>query len=297
MTRRTRGSAAELEDESTPIRPRTDSVGFIDTPIGMGPATTLMSPRRYNELGAVGVELTTEPARAAALPGAAALPVPPPRDRHHALRDSVSLETDDDSASTSVIMDSEYVMLDDQSATVIQSSNQTDHPPPTSATGATGIRRIPTGTMYPSIIERMDIDLTVCKSDITGLETQAIQQVSKMEWMQQEPRMAREDRQEMAETIEELKNQVMELTTKLENSAVSLKSLRDVCTFRATDFHAMINDLRQQQRDLSAFSSIEPVPPPPPVADTRLSASVHPSAAHEQSENPSAPQPQVPVVP
>ena len=177
MTRRTGGSAAELEDKSTQIRPRTDSVGFIDTPIGMGPATTLMSPRRYSELGAVGVELTTEPA------GAAALPVPPPRDRHHALRDSVSLETDDDSASTSVIMDSEYVMLDDHSATVIQSSNQTSHPPPTSAAGATGIRRIPTGPMYPSIVDRLDIDQTVCKSDITGLETQAIQQASKLEWM------------------------------------------------------------------------------------------------------------------
>ena len=141
LSRRTRGSAAELDDESTPTRPRTDSVGFIDTPIGMGPATTLMSPRRYSELGAAGVELTTEPAGANR---ATALPAPPPRDRHHALRDSVSLETDDDSASTSVIMDSEYVMLDDHSATVIQSSNQTDHPPPTSAAGATGIRRIPT---------------------------------------------------------------------------------------------------------------------------------------------------------
>ena len=59
----------------------------------MGPATTLMSPRRYIELGAVGVELTTEPAGVA---GAAALPSPSPRDRHHALRDRVSLETDDD---------------------------------------------------------------------------------------------------------------------------------------------------------------------------------------------------------
>ena len=237
MTRRTRGSAAELEDESTPIRPRADSVGLIDTPIGMGPATTLTSPWRYSELGAAGMELTTEPTEPA---GAAALPVPPPRDRHHGTRDSVSLETDDDSASTSVIMDNTYVMLDDQSATVIQSSNQTDHPPPTSAAGATGIRRIPTGPMYPSIVDRLDIDQTVCKSDITGLETQAIQQASKLEWMQQELRMAREDRQEMAETIDKLKNQVMELTTRLENGAVSLKSLSDVCTFRAADFHAMI---------------------------------------------------------
>ena len=76
----------------------------------MGPATTLTSPRRYSELGAVGVELTMEPAEAA---GATALPAPPPLLRRHAATDSVSLEADDDSASTSVIMDSEYVMLDD----------------------------------------------------------------------------------------------------------------------------------------------------------------------------------------
>ena len=194
-------------------------------------------------------------------------------------------------------MDSEYVMLDDHSATVVQSNTQTDHPPPTSAARATGIRRIPTGTMYPSIVERMDIDLTVCKSDITSLETQAIQQASKLEWMQQELRMAREDRQEMAETINELKNQVMELTTRLENGAVLLKNLSDVCTFRAADFHAMISDIRQQQRDLSAPSSIEPVPPPPPVADTHLPASVQLSAAHEQRETPSALHCQVPIVP
>ena len=104
MTRRTRGSAAELEDESTPIRRRADSVGLIDTPIGMGPATTLTSPRRYSELGAAGMELTTEPTEPA---GAAALPGSPPHLRRHAVTDSVSLETDDESASTSVIMDTE----------------------------------------------------------------------------------------------------------------------------------------------------------------------------------------------
>ena len=36
--------------------PRSGSVGFIDTPLGMGPATTLMSPRRYINLGAAGAE-------------------------------------------------------------------------------------------------------------------------------------------------------------------------------------------------------------------------------------------------
>ena len=81
------------------------------------------------------------------------------------------------------------------------------------------------------MIERIDIDLTVCKTDITSLETQAIQQASKLEWMQQELRIAREDREEMTETINELKNQVLELTNKIETGAASLKTLNDVCTF------------------------------------------------------------------
>ena len=61
-TRRTRAMAAEIEDDSTPTRMRTDSTDFVDTPIGMGPATALTSPTRYSDIGAAGVELTTEPA-------------------------------------------------------------------------------------------------------------------------------------------------------------------------------------------------------------------------------------------
>ena len=99
------------------------------------------------------------------------------------------------------------------------------------ALGATGTRRNPFGSNYPSLIERIDIDLTVCKTDITSLETQAIQQASKLEWMQQELRIAREDREEMTETINELKNQVLELTNKIETGAALLKTLNDVCTF------------------------------------------------------------------
>ena len=100
-------------DESTPIRPRSGSVGFIDTPLGMGPATTLRSPRHYSNLGAVGgevLELTSQPS--ATFGEAAALPPLQPRERHHAMRDSVSTNVGDDSASTSVIMDSEYMVID-----------------------------------------------------------------------------------------------------------------------------------------------------------------------------------------
>ena len=101
----------------------------------------------------------------------------------------------------------------------------------------------------------------------------------------------------MTETINELKNQVLELTNKIETGAASLKSLSAVCTFRAVDFHAMISDIRQQQRDSTTSSSIEIAPPPPTVADTRQNANVQLSAAHEQRDLPSAPLQPVPGVP
>ena len=41
-------------DDVTPIRPRADSVGFVDTPIGQGPAMALISPLRFSDAGAVG---------------------------------------------------------------------------------------------------------------------------------------------------------------------------------------------------------------------------------------------------
>ena len=133
-------------DESTPIRPRSGSVGFIDTPLGMGPATTLRSPRHYSNLGTVGgevLELTSQPS--ATVGEAAALPPLQPRERHHAMRDSVSKDVGDDSASSSVIMDSEYLVVDNHTDTIIQSFERIDQPPPTSAAGANGIRRITTG--------------------------------------------------------------------------------------------------------------------------------------------------------
>ena len=213
-TRRTRASAAEIEDDSTPARPRTDSIDFVDTPIGMGPATALTSPTRYSDIGAAGVELTTEPT---GVDGAMALPAPPLL-RRLATAESVSLETDDESASTSVIMDFEHVEHGELSSTVLQSNNRTDQPPP--AHGATGTRRNPFGSNYPTMMER--IDLTVCKAEITSLETQATQQAVRMERLQQELRIAKEDREKMTETIDELRSQVLELTSKIETGAASL---------------------------------------------------------------------------
>ena len=82
----------------------------------------------------------------------------------------------------------------------------------------------------------------------------------------------------------------------MNTKSLALKSFSDVCTFRAADFHTLINNIQQQQRDQSTSSSIEPATPPPLVADTHHTNFVQPSAAHEQREHPSAPSHQVPIV-
>ena len=71
----------------------------------------------------------------------------------------------------------------------------------------------------------MDIDLAICKANISTLELQAVQQSNKLEWMQQELHSAREEKENMETSIEELTNQIKELTTKLESGAVALKAL------------------------------------------------------------------------
>ena len=90
LSKRIGRGAAELDmdDRSTPIRPRSGSVRFIDTPLGMGPATTLMSPRRYSNLGAVGgevLELISGPSAPTGAAAPLALPLLQPRERHHAM--------------------------------------------------------------------------------------------------------------------------------------------------------------------------------------------------------------------
>ena len=150
-------------------------------------------------------------------------------------------------------MDFEHVGHGEFSSTVLQSNNHTDQPPPDH--GATGTRRNHFGSNYPTMLERMDIDLAVCKAEITGLETQVTHHEVRMERMQQELRIVKEGRERMEETIDELRSQILELTNKMETGAASLKTLSDLCTFRAGDFHAMISDIRQHQRDSTTSSS------------------------------------------
>ena len=67
----------------------------------------------------------------------------------------------------------------------------------------------------------MDINLAICKANISSLDMQAIKQSSKLEWMQQELHRAREEKEAMETTIEELTNQIKELTTDTETGVRS----------------------------------------------------------------------------
>ena len=54
LTQAKRAGKHLTTDDRTPSRQRADSEGFVDTPIGHGPATALHSPRRFSDVGAIG---------------------------------------------------------------------------------------------------------------------------------------------------------------------------------------------------------------------------------------------------
>ena len=109
------------------------------------------------------MELIAQPSMTDKEGEAADLPYPEPLEQCYTMRGSVSTDDGKDSASTSVIMDPDYVVLDHNTNTILQPSERNDEPPPARATGATGIRRIASGTNHSPIMERMDIDLAICK--------------------------------------------------------------------------------------------------------------------------------------
>ena len=120
-------------DESAPIRPRSGSVGLIDTPIDMGPATALISPRRYSNLEAVGgevLELIAPPPMTDKEGEAVDQLYQEPLEQCYTVRDSVSTDAWENSASTSVTMEPDYVVLDLNTNTVLQPIERNDELPP-----------------------------------------------------------------------------------------------------------------------------------------------------------------------
>ena len=61
LTQAKRAGQHLITDDRTPSRQREDSEGFVDTPIGQGPATTLHFPRQFSDVGAVGGLLPPPP--------------------------------------------------------------------------------------------------------------------------------------------------------------------------------------------------------------------------------------------
>ena len=233
------------------------SVGFVDKPIGMGPATTLLSPRRYN-LGAAGgkvLELIAPPSIADKEGEAVDRLYQDAMEQCYRIRDSVSTDAGEDSTSTSIIMD-----VLDNDVTTVNNPTHSDKILPANSTSAAGIN---TGVNHPSMLEQINIDVAICKAYVTRLELQAVQHDAQLDWAQQEFRRTQEESNAMKTSIEELTNQVKELTARLESGAVSLQSIADICTFRAADFRTLLLKVQQQQRDYSTSSSTAPIDPPP----------------------------------
>ena len=181
------------------------------------------------------------------------------------LAPSVSSDIGKDAASTSVIMEQDFVVLQQNDGPPTDRETEPPAPRVPQPTGTAGIRRIPTPGDQSSIIPRLDMDVAICKSQISSLQADAMRTFSKLEWAQAEVRHLKEDKQTMDRALEETRNQLRELTARIESGEAALKSLGELCTFRASDFHEMISNLQQQHRENLMSSTIgsDPAPPPP----------------------------------
>ena len=210
------GHTAHLDaNKATPIHPRAESVGFVDTPKGTGHATALSSPRRFSDLGAVGGDI----ADLALLPpltqqeGEAAETI----DQYYAIgvgEPNDASTHDNNAASTSSSIDQEFVTVDPVVGT------QGELPPRDSQEPfnlefmeTVQLRRIETMT-EESIVSRMsrfEAHVSKCRSWGISCEKWANSHEAKLKWAK-----ARTERDELRAKIEELNNALTELTARLD---------------------------------------------------------------------------------
>ena len=212
----------------------------------MGPATTLLSPRCLHDLGAVGGH-------------GREIDLPPLLDDldgdmvdrlyHETMEDFYSTGTNDDAAdhwdktaSTSSAHKPDFV--------VINTDRPTDEPLPNS--GSSNLLQIQPmetvrlrrqdamATSSPrestmAILARIEAEITTATNRGIRCKKWGNTHDAQRSWATQKIEEARNERETMKATIEELFEQVKQLTSKLEKGELQLKRLDGICTFRAAD--------------------------------------------------------------
>ena len=289
------GRGAEIEADDTPFCPRSDSAGFVDTPIGMVPATALHCPRRLHDLGAVGGQRRE-------------VNLPPPfnnlvednvdRLYQETLEDFYSKVTTttyvadhgDETASTSSMQEPDYVVLH-----IVQTSNV--------LLPNSGGSNIVLQTMETVRLRRQDAmttssplestmamlawieaEITTANNRGVRCEKWGITHEAQISWALQKLEEVRSERDNLRTTIEELTEQVNQLSTRLEKGETQLKFLDGVCTFRAADLRNQLLELQERRSDRA--SAISPVPTTPEASpqSPEILQSVHPTGVREGGE-------------
>ena len=217
------GQGAEIEADDTPFCPRSDSAGFVDTPIGMGPTTALHSPRRLHDLGAVGGQRREVNLR-------------PPLDNlegdavdrlyQETLEDFYSTGTNenladhgDETASTSRIQEPDYVVLHNDQTTDVSLPNSGGSNIVLQPMETVRLRRQDAmttsspGESTTAMLARIEAEITTAnnRGEKRGITHEA--QISRA---LQKLGEAKNERDDLRTTVEELTEQVNQLSARLE---------------------------------------------------------------------------------
>ena len=136
------------------------------------------------------------------------------------------------------------------------------------------------------MLARMEAEITVSMNRGIKCEKWAITHDAKISWATDKINKARSERKAMRATIEELAEQVKQLTTRLDQGELQVKILEGICTFRAAPLQNQFLDLQERRNYQSSMTNSASTTSEPAPLSSMISQSIHPIIVREGGVEP-----------
>ena len=150
----------------------------------------------------------------------------------------------DDAASTSSIVDQEYVLVD-------PTTGPQDQLPQGVSVGDFNLQSMETIRLrwiktlaeepLASRMSRNEVHVESCRFTGMSCERWTLKHETQLTWAMDKINEARREQDELLIKVEELNERVVELTTRLNQGENQIRSVERICTFRTSDFHTQLH--------------------------------------------------------
>ena len=135
-----------------------------------------------------------------------------------------------------------------------------------------------------AMLARIEAEITTATNRGIRCKKWGITHEAQISWAMQKLYEAKNERDTMRTTIEELSKQVKQLSARLEKGELQLKSLDKICTFRAADLRNQLPDLQELKNNQCSMTSPTPTTPEPTPHSPVILQSAHPDDVGEGGE-------------